>query len=223
MADVSKGGFWSRRSSSTKPSMEAESESRWTNQDLLRVPQRAEDQHFEIIGDTGSGKTTIIIQMLCQIQVRDILRLFTIRLVSSSNASTRITRRYCPESARPALPVLGASEELSGMRKRERSRLRFSSRRTTKRANLSLKVRKRFLPICCSICRRRNNWSTGCRTRKRSTGGSRIPMASLIHPSAPQQRSGVLASLSLVADSFRLLPEGRCSQNGTPASGRKNA
>ena len=37
---------------------------------MLRVPQRAEDQHFEIIGDTGSGKTTIILQMLRQIQAR---------------------------------------------------------------------------------------------------------------------------------------------------------
>ena len=33
-------------------------------------PARAEDQHFEIIGDTGSGKTTIIMQMLRQIQAR---------------------------------------------------------------------------------------------------------------------------------------------------------
>ena len=39
--------------------------------DLLRVPERAEDQHFEIIGDTGSGKTTIIMQMLRQIQARE--------------------------------------------------------------------------------------------------------------------------------------------------------
>jgi hypothetical protein len=38
--------------------------------ELLRVPLRAEDQHFEIIGDTGSGKTTIIVQMLRQIQTR---------------------------------------------------------------------------------------------------------------------------------------------------------
>ena len=38
--------------------------------ELLRIPQRAEAQHFEIIGDTGSGKTTIILQMLCQIQAR---------------------------------------------------------------------------------------------------------------------------------------------------------
>jgi Type IV secretion-system coupling protein DNA-binding domain len=40
------------------------------SRDLLRVPERAEDQHFEIIGDTGSGKTTIIMQMLRQIQAR---------------------------------------------------------------------------------------------------------------------------------------------------------
>lgn len=32
-------------------------------------------------------------------------------------------------------------------------------------------------------------------------------LATLIDPSAPQQRSGVLASLSLIADSFRLLPQ----------------
>jgi HrpA-like RNA helicase len=38
--------------------------------EILRVPLRAEDQHFEIIGDTGSGKTTIIMQMLRQIQAR---------------------------------------------------------------------------------------------------------------------------------------------------------
>src|SRR5208337_3143018 len=38
--------------------------------EMLRVPLRAEDQHFEIIGDTGSGKTTIIMQMLRQIQTR---------------------------------------------------------------------------------------------------------------------------------------------------------
>jgi hypothetical protein len=39
-------------------------------QQMLRIPLRAEDQHFEIIGDTGSGKTTIIMQMLRQIQSR---------------------------------------------------------------------------------------------------------------------------------------------------------
>ena len=37
---------------------------------MLRIPIHAEDQHVEIVGDTGSGKTTIIMQMLQQIEAR---------------------------------------------------------------------------------------------------------------------------------------------------------
>jgi hypothetical protein len=36
----------------------------------LRIPRAAEDQHIEIIGDTGTGKTTLIMQLLRQIQAR---------------------------------------------------------------------------------------------------------------------------------------------------------
>jgi hypothetical protein len=32
--------------------------------DPLRIPRAAEDQHIEIIGDTGTGKTTLIMQLL---------------------------------------------------------------------------------------------------------------------------------------------------------------
>ena len=37
---------------------------------LMRIPLRNEAQHFQIIGDTGVGKTTLIMQMLQQIQQR---------------------------------------------------------------------------------------------------------------------------------------------------------
>ena len=37
---------------------------------MMRIPLAAEAQHFEIIGDTGTGKTTLIMQMLRQIQAR---------------------------------------------------------------------------------------------------------------------------------------------------------
>jgi hypothetical protein len=30
--------------------------------ELLRIPRAAEDQHIEIIGDTGTGKTTLIMR-----------------------------------------------------------------------------------------------------------------------------------------------------------------
>ena len=65
------------------------------------------------------------------------------------------------------------------------------------------------LPIAAAV------GAIGCPTRKRSTAASKTRnLASLIDPSAPQQRSGVLGSLSLVADSFRLLPKEGRSQVG---------
>lgn len=39
-------------------------------QAMMRIPLAAEAQHFEIIGDTGTGKTTLIMQILRQIQAR---------------------------------------------------------------------------------------------------------------------------------------------------------
>ena len=37
---------------------------------MMRIPQRAEGQHIELMGDTGAGKTTLIMQVLRQIQSR---------------------------------------------------------------------------------------------------------------------------------------------------------
>ncbi len=37
---------------------------------MLRIPARAEAQHIQVIGDTGAGKTTIVLQVLRQIRAR---------------------------------------------------------------------------------------------------------------------------------------------------------
>jgi GTPase SAR1 family protein len=37
---------------------------------MLRIPARAESQHIQVIGDTGAGKTTIVLQVLRQIRAR---------------------------------------------------------------------------------------------------------------------------------------------------------
>ena len=39
--------------------------------DLLRIPARAENQHILAIGDTGSGKTSVIRQLAFRVQERD--------------------------------------------------------------------------------------------------------------------------------------------------------
>ena len=38
--------------------------------ELMRIPSRYESQHIELMGDTGAGKTTLIMQLLRQIQGR---------------------------------------------------------------------------------------------------------------------------------------------------------
>src|SRR3984957_1723925 len=38
--------------------------------DLMRIPLRAEGQHIELMGDTGTGKTILIMQLLVQIRDR---------------------------------------------------------------------------------------------------------------------------------------------------------
>ena len=37
---------------------------------MMRIPLTAEAQHIELMGDTGAGKTTLIMQILRQIQGR---------------------------------------------------------------------------------------------------------------------------------------------------------
>jgi Ni2+-binding GTPase involved in maturation of urease and hydrogenase len=36
----------------------------------MRIPARSEAQHIELMGDTGAGKTTLIMQVLRQIEER---------------------------------------------------------------------------------------------------------------------------------------------------------
>jgi len=38
--------------------------------EMMRIPRRAEAQHIELMGDTGAGKTSLIMQILRQIQDR---------------------------------------------------------------------------------------------------------------------------------------------------------
>ncbi|MDX6464347.1 MAG: hypothetical protein QOE55_8044, partial [Acidobacteriaceae bacterium] len=39
--------------------------------EMMRIPEQAEAQHIELMGDTGAGKTTLIMQILRQIQGRE--------------------------------------------------------------------------------------------------------------------------------------------------------
>lgn len=176
---------------------------------LLRVSERAEDQHFEIIGDTGSGKTTIIMQMLRQIQTRghsaiiyDPACEFIERFYSESRGDIVLNPldRRCP--------YWGPSEEL--IRRAEARTIAASLFQPTKDRKGEFFVespQKIFAHLLLDLPTPHQlvDWMSHPEEIDRRIKDTEL--ASLIEPSAPNQRSGVLGSLSLVADSFRLLPK----------------
>lgn len=177
--------------------------------ELLRVPLRAEDQHFEIIGDTGSGKTTIILQMLRQIQTRghsailyDPACEFIERFYDSSRGDIVLNPldRRCP--------YWGPSEEL--VRRAEARTIAASLFQPTndKKGEFFIESpQKIFAHLLLDLPSPQElvQWMSHPAEIDRRVRDTEL--ASLIDPSAPQQRSGVLGSLSLIADSFRLLPK----------------
>ena len=176
---------------------------------LLRVSERAEDQHFEIIGDTGSGKTTIIMQMLRQIHARghsaiiyDPACEFIERFYSESRGDIVLNPldRRCP--------YWGPSEEL--VRRAEARTIAASLFQPTNDRKGEFFVespQKIFAHLLLDLPTPQQlvDWMSHPEEIDRRIKDTEL--ASLIDPSAPHQRSGVLGSLSLVADSFRLLPK----------------
>ena len=174
----------------------------------MRVPERGEDQHFEIIGDTGSGKTTIIMQMLRQIQARkhsaiiyDPACEFIERFYSEARGDIVLNPldRRCP--------YWGPSEEL--VRRAEARTIAASLFQPTndKKGEFFVESpQKIFAHLLLDLPTPHQlvDWMSHPEEIDRRIKDTEL--ASLIDRSAPQQRSGVLASLSLIADSFRLLP-----------------
>ena len=176
--------------------------------EMLRVPIRAEDQHFEIIGDTGSGKTAIIMQMLRQIQARGhsaILYDPACEFIERFYDETRGDIVLNPLDRR--CPYWGPSEEL--VRRAEARTIAASLFQPTsdKKGEFFIESpQKIFAHLLLDLPTPQQliQWMSNPEEIDRRVRGTEL--ASLIEPSAPQQRSGVLGSLSLVADSFRLLP-----------------
>jgi type IV secretory pathway TraG/TraD family ATPase VirD4 len=177
--------------------------------EMLRVPSRAEDQHFEIIGDTGSGKTTIIMQMLRQIQARKHSAILY-------DPACEFIERFYDEGRGDIVlnpldrrcPYWGPSEEL--VRRAEARTIAASLFQPTNDRKGEFFIespQKIFAHLLLELPSPQQlvHWMSHPEEIDRRVKDTEL--ASLIDQSAPQQRSGVLGSLSLVADSFRLLPK----------------
>jgi len=174
----------------------------------LRVPRDAENKHFLIVGDTGSGKSSIIRQMLYQVQERGESAIVydpACEFVKQFYDAHRGDIVLNPLDAR--MPFWSPSNELR--RKAEAKALAVSLYQPEGVTNRFFVEAPQkifahlltFLPTPDQLVQ----WMSDPAEIDRRVKGTEY--WALIDPKAPQQRSGVLGSLNMSADSFRLLPK----------------
>jgi type IV secretory pathway TraG/TraD family ATPase VirD4 len=177
-------------------------------QEMLRIPARAESQHIQIIGDSGAGKTTIIFQVLRQIQGRGDAAIIY------DPACEFIQRFYDPKRGDVILnpldarcPYWGPSEELR--RKSEAKSIAESLFQPTqdRKGEFFIETPQKIFAHLLTYGPSPQDlvqWMSNDEEIDRRVIGTE--MAYMIAKGAQEQRNGVLASLGLVADSLRMVP-----------------
>ena len=174
----------------------------------LRIPRDAENKHFLIVGDTGSGKSSIIRQMLYQVDARGDSAIVydpACEFVKQFYDQHRGDIVLNPLDAR--MPYWNPSKELR--RKAEAKALAVSLYQPEGVTNRFFVEAPQkifahllsYLPTPEDLIK----WMSDPAEIDRRVKGTEYWM--LIDPKAPQQRTGVLGSLNMSADSFRLLPK----------------
>ena len=176
---------------------------------MIRIPQRAEAQHMQIIGDTGAGKTAIMLQILRQIKHRgdsaivyDPAREFVQRFYDPSNGDVILNPldRRCP--------YWGPAEELRRRSEAKALAVSLFQPPQDKKGEFFIESPQKifaFLMAYGPTPEELVKWMSDPEEIDRRLKGTEH--AHLIDPRAHQQRAGVLGSLGLVADSLRLLPK----------------
>ena len=180
-----------------------------TNDDKrpLRIPRTAENKHFLVVGDTGSGKSSVIRQMLYQVADRGDSAIVydpACEFVKQFYDERRGDIVLNPLDAR--MPYWNPSDELR--RKAEAKALAVSLYQpegVTNRFFVEAPQKifahlMTYLPTPAQLVA----WMSDPDEIDRRVKGTEYWM--LIDPKAPHQRTGVLGSLNMSADSFRLLP-----------------
>lgn len=183
---------------------------------VLRIPRANEAQHIEIIGDTGSGKTTLIMQMLQQIKQRGE------SAIIYDPACEFVKRFYNPDQdiilnpLDSRCPYWGPAEELR--RKAEAKAIAASLYQPTsdKKGEFFTETPQKIFAHLLTFGptpQQLVEWMSNPAEIDSRVEGTEL--ASIIAPGAQQQRAGVLASLGLIADSLRMLPTKEQAKNRT--------
>jgi hypothetical protein len=176
---------------------------------MIRIPERAEAQHVQIIGDTGAGKTMIMLQILRQIKHRGD------SAIVYDPAREFVKRFYAPKNGDVILnpldkrcPYWGPSEELRRRSEAKALAVSLFQPPQDKKGEFFIESAQKifaFLLAYGPTPEELVKWMSDPQEIDRRLKGTEH--AHLIDPRAHQQRAGVLGSLGLVADSLRLLPK----------------
>ena len=185
--------------------------------EMMRIPLHAESQHIELMGDTGAGKTTLIMQVLRQIQSRG-------HAAIVYDPACEFIQRFYNEKREDIVlnpldercPYWGPSEELR--RKAEAKAIAASLYQPTsdKKGEFFTETPQKIFAHLLTYGpnpQQLVEWlSKPAEIDQRVQG---TEMEAMIAKGAQQQRNGVLASLGLVADSLRMLPTKEQAKNKT--------
>jgi hypothetical protein len=176
--------------------------------EMLRIPAKAEAQHIQVIGDTGAGKTTIIFQLLRQIQARGDSAIIY-------DPALEFTKRFLDQSRGDVIlnpldkrcPYWGPSEELIRPSEADAIAASLFQPREDKKGEFFTEIPQqvfshllKYGPTPTELI----EWMSN--PAEIDNRVARTEVANFIDRAAGPQRIGVLASLSKVAKSLRLLP-----------------
>jgi hypothetical protein len=172
------------------------------------IPRRGEVKHFEIIADTGAGKTALIVQMLLQIKARNE------GAIIYDPAGEFVEKFYDPARGDVILnpidarcPYWSPANELR--RRAEAKTLAASLFQSTqdKKGEFFVESPQKIFAHLLTFGptpKQMAEWMANPAEIDRRVQGTEYAL--LIDPRAPQQRTGVLSSLGMVAESLRMLP-----------------
>ena len=176
---------------------------------MIRIPERAEAQHMQIIGDTGAGKTAIMLQILRQIKTR------SDSAIVYDPAREFVQRFYDPKNGDVILnpldkrcPYWGPAEELRRRSEAKALAVSLFQPPQDRKGEFFIESPQKifaFLMAYGPTPEELVKWMSDPQEIDRRLKGTEH--AHLIDPKAEHQRAGVLGSLGLVADSLRLLPK----------------
>jgi len=177
------------------------------SKDLMRIPKRAEGQHFELMGDTGTGKTRLIMQLLVQIRERGH------SAIVYDPACEFVQRFYDPKNDTilnpldARCPYWGPSEELRRRAEAKAIAASLYQPTTDKKGEFFTETPQKIFAHLLTFGpspQELVEWMANPDEIDRRVQNTE--MAMMIAKGAQQQRNGVLASLGLIADSLRMLP-----------------